>query len=363
MAHHARRAVLFVAAVGLTVISGSASPAVESSVPTLQQVIGQKLVVRMDGTTPSASLLARARLGQIGGVIVHRFNFGSREELRAITGKLQRATASGGQPPLLVAVDQEGGPVKVVPWVPPTVSPRQMGASGSNGMAVQQGQATGAALREVGINTDLAPVGDVPVSRASFLYRQGRTWSFSAHRTARLAGWFAVGLGRRGVLATAKHFPGIGSATLDTDHFVVRITATKAELAPGLKPFRTAVAEDVPLIMLSNGIFTAYDPWNAAGWSRKIGTTLLRGELGFRGVTITDSLDGAAHQRGTPSSTLAVRAARAGTDLLLVTGSEPASQDAYRAVLRAAAAQRIDRGQLFASYRRIVALKARLNAR
>src|SRR4051794_3747179 len=363
MTHHARRAVVIVAAVGLTAMSGSASPADESRSPTLQQVIGQKLVVRMDGTTPSASLLARARRGQIGGVIVHRFNFRSRDELRAITGALQRAAASGGQPPLLVAVDQEGGPVKVVPWTAPTVSPRQMGASGSNGMAVQQGQATGAALSQLGINTDLAPVGDVPFSRASFLYQQGRTWSFDVHRTARLAGWFAVGLGRGGVLATAKHFPGLGPATLDTDHFVVRITATKAELAAGLKPFRTAAADNVPLIMLSNGIYTAYDRWNAAGWSRKIGTTLLRARLGFRGVTITDSLDGAAHQRGTTSSALAVRAARAGTDLLLVTGSEPASQDAYRAVLRAAAERRIDRAQLLASYRRIVALKARLNAR
>ena len=363
MARHAHRAVVFVAALGLTVLSGSAAPAGESRSPTLRQVIGQKLVVRMDGTTPSASLLARARLGQIGGVIVHRFNFGSPNELRAITDRLQRAAASGGQPPLLIAIDQEGGPVKVVPWTPPTVSPRQMGASGSNGTAVQQGQATGAALRELGINTDLAPVGDVPFSRASFLYQQGRTWSFDVHRTARLAGWFGVGLRRRGVLATAKHFPGLGAATLDTDHFVVRITASQAELAPGLKPFRTAVADRVPLIMLSNGIYTAYDPWNAAGWSHKIGTTLLRGQLGFRGVTITDSLDGAAHQRGMTSSALAVRAARAGTDLLLVTGSEPASQDAYRAVLHAAAERRIDRAQLLASYRRIVALKARLNAR
>src|SRR4029078_4942090 len=99
------------------------------------------------------------------------------------------------------------------------------------------------------------------------------------------------------VLATEKHFPGIGSATLDTDRFVVRVTATKAELAPGLKAFRTAVADDVPLIMLSNGIYTAYDPWNAAGWSRKIGTTLLRGQLGFRGGAITDSLHSAAHHR------------------------------------------------------------------
>lgn len=95
-------------------------------------------------------------------------------------------------------------------------------------------------------------------------------------------------------------------------------------------------------------------------WSRQIGTYLLRGQLGFRGVTITDSLDGAAHARGQPSSSLALRAARAGTDLLLLTGSEPSSQRAYRALLSAAADIRIDRGRLLASYRRILALKANL---
>jgi beta-N-acetylhexosaminidase len=343
-------------------LSGSAAPADGGRPPTLQQLIGQKLVVRMGGARPSSSLLARARLGQIGGVIIHRSNFDSPTGLRAITRKLQGAASAGGQPPLLIAVDQEGGPVKTVRWIPPTLSPAQMGALGSGGTALRQGQSTGAALRKLGINTDLAPVADVPVSRASFLYRQGRTWSFRVHRTARLSGWFGIGLGRGGALATAKHFPGIGVATRNTDHYIVRITVTRAALAPGLKPFKTAVANPVPLIMLSNAIYTAYDPWNAAGWSRKIGTYLLRGQLGFRGVTITDSLDGAAHARGTPVSSLAVRAARAGTDLLLLTGSERSSQNVYRALLGAAAERRIDRARLLASYRRIRSLKAKLGA-
>src|SRR3954471_17131109 len=225
-----RLCVALVVAIALMAVSGSAAPSTRSPAPTLQQLIGQKLVVRMDGTTPSASLLARARLGQIGGVIIHGFNFGSAADLRTITSRLQRAAAAGGQPPLLIAVDQEGGPVKVVPWIPPSISPRQMGAGGSVGTALQQGRATGAALRELGINTDLAPVGDVPASRVSFLYQQGRTWSFDVRRTARLAEWFAIGLRGRGVLATAKHFPGIGRATRDTDRSVVRIGGTKATL-------------------------------------------------------------------------------------------------------------------------------------
>ena len=353
-----RPALALLAAAGLVALASSAAPATETRAPTLRQLVGQKLFVRMDGARPTPSLLARARRGEIGGVIIHGFNFRSPADLRAITRSLQRATAAGGQPPLLIAVDQEGGPVKVVPWIPPTVSPRRMGALGSGATALRQGHATADALRDLGINVDFAPIADVPSSRASFLYRQARTWSFRAHRTARLSGWFAIGLRQRGVVATSKHFPGIGRATRDTDHSVVRIGATKATLAPGLKPFRTAVADRVPLIMLSNAIYPAYDPWNAAGWSRTIGTHLLRGQLGFRGVTITDSLDGAAHARSTPVAPLAVRAAKAGTDLLLVTGSEPSSQEAYRAVLSAAGKGQIDHARLLASYRRILALKA-----
>jgi beta-N-acetylhexosaminidase len=185
--------------------------------PTTAQLVGQKLVVSMQGTHPSRSLLARARHGRIGGVLIHGFNFTTATQLETIARRLQRAAAEGGQPPLLIAVDQEGGPVKTIPWIPPTLSPAQMGAIGSSEVARRQGRRTGVALRGLGVNTDFAPVADVPVSRASFLYQQRRTWSFSARRTARLSSAFAVGLGRGGALATMKHFPGLGYATLNTD--------------------------------------------------------------------------------------------------------------------------------------------------
>jgi beta-N-acetylhexosaminidase len=346
---------------GAASASGASTPRQRLSEPTLQQLIGQKLVVRMEGKTPSASLLARAHLGEIGGVIIHRENFDSTGEMRSITNALQQAAGAGGQPPLLIGVDQEGGPVKTVPWIPPTVSPAQTGALGSGTTALAQGQSTGAALRELGLNTDFAPVDDVPASTQSFLYRQGRTWSFRVHTTARLAGWFALGLGNSNVFATAKHFPGLGLATRNTDLFLVRIAATRAALAPGLRPFRTAIADRVPLIIFSNAVYTAYDRGHAAGWSRPIGTTLLRGGLGFRGVTITDSLDGAARARNTSAGALAARAAQAGTDLLLLTASERGSQNVYRSLLRAAADARISQERLLVSYGRILALKAGLS--
>ena len=340
---------MLVAGVALVAALAAVAPAGPAA-PELKELVGQKLVVRMDGTGPSRSLLLRARFGQIGGVILHRFNFSSPAQLRSTTRALQRAAAEGGRPRLLIAVDQEGGPVSTVGWAPP--SPGRMSSAT---VARRQGALTGAALGELGINVDLAPVGDVPASSSAFMWP--RAFSSSAARTARLANAFAAGLADRQLLAAVKHFPGLGFATRNTDKEVVRIAASRTRLAPGLRPFRAAVAARVPLVMLSNAVYGAYDPRNAAGWSRAIGTTLLRNELGFRGVTITDSLDGAAHARGVPADTLAVRAAAAGTDLILVTGSEPASLSVYTSLLRAARDGRIPSIRLEASYRRILELK------
>jgi len=343
------------AVVGLLSIAPVSAPA--SAAPSLQHLIGQKLVVSMEGHTPSSSLLDRARRGRIGGVLIHGWNFSSATQLRSIANELQQAAAQGGQPPLLIAVDQEGGQVKTVSWIPPTLSPPQMGSSDT---ARTQGRKTGRALVGLGVNTDFAPVADVPASTSSFMYRQGRTWSFSSRETARLANAFALGLGDRGALATMKHFPGLGFATKNTDDFVVHIDATKSELAPGLRPYRHAVTNAVPLVMLSNAVYRAYDRSHAAGWSRPIGTTLLRGELGFHGVTITDSLDGAANTRGIPTNPLALKAAKAGTDMLLLSGSEASSRSVFRTLLDAAKAGKIRHDRLTASYDRILALKAGL---
>jgi beta-N-acetylhexosaminidase len=277
-----------------------------------------------------------------------------------VTRSLRRAAAAGGQPRLLIAVDQEGGSVKTVPWIPPTLSAPQMGARGSSKTARRQGRRTGSALRDLGVNTDFAPVADVPASTSSFMYLQGRTWSFGAPKTARLANAFAVGLADGNALATMKHFPGLGFAKRNTDTSVVRIAATRAQLAPGFRPYRRAVANGVPLVMLSNAVYRAYDRHNAAAWSHAIGTGLLRSQLGFRGVTITDALDGAAAARGVRPNGLAVRSAAAGTDMILLSGSEATSRSVYRSLVDAASAGRIRTARLRASFERIIALKQRL---
>lgn len=326
--------------------------------PTLAQLVGQKLIVALDaGTTASTALVGRIRRGEVGGVILFGRNVTTAAALAALTKQLRAAAATGGQPRLLIAVDQEGGAIKRIPWAPPTLSPPEMGKDGRAATAHAQGAETGVALAKLGINVDLAPVADVPVSTTSILYKQGRTFSFDADAVAALSTAFGDGLRSAGVVPAMKHFPGLGLATMNTDTAVVSINASKATLRPGLQPYRTAIADQMPLVMLSNATYPAYDAANAAGWSVEIGNDLLRKQLGFAGVTITDSLDGTAHARGVRSSSLAIRAAEAGTDLILLTGSEATSAAAYRALLAAATSDVIARPLLEASYARIEALK------
>ncbi len=349
----------------IALFGGQASPilpiataARAATAPTLAQLIGQKLIVRMDSTVPSASLLGRIRRGEVGGVILFGFNITTKSALIALTRQLHAAAIAGGQPKLLIAVDQEGGAIKRIPWAPPTLSPPQIGRLGWLSTARTQGYQTGLALKGLGIDIDFAPVVDVPASTASFLYLQGRTWSFSASRTAALTDAFASGLEAAGVMPSMKHFPGLGFATLNTDLRMVTIRASRAALAPGLLPYRTAIGHGLPLVMLSNATYTAYDPYAAAGWSPALNTTLLRTTLGFRGVTITDGLDGTAASRGLTTAHLAYRAAKAGTDLLLVTGSEATSRGVYAALLADAQAGSIPLALLGASYTRIIGMKA-----
>ena len=158
----------------------------------IARLLGQRIMVSVVGTKPSASLLARARAGQIGGVILFAYNIVNQAQVSALTGALQRAARAGGNPPLLISIDQEGGQVKRFPNGPPFLSPPQIAARGSTSVAFKQGAMTGAYLRARGINMDLAPVLDVPTSSRAFIWQQGRAFSFSASAVARFGGQFAL---------------------------------------------------------------------------------------------------------------------------------------------------------------------------
>lgn len=365
----------FVSGLGLlmvvvTGVSGSSSPAAADSrgarsvvtsaaTPTLAQMVGQRMLVAFQGTTPDSALLVRIRTGEVGGVILFSSNISSAPQLTALTRQLQAAARAGGRPPLLIATDQEGGLVRRLGWAPPRRSAQQLGTTTPTAVELV-GRKTGIALRDAGVNLDLAPVADVPRTPSNFIEATHRAFATNRYTVTNDAVAFAHGLEAGGVLPTLKHFPGLGRAgAASTDDELVRIVASRSQLDYDLLPYRVALARSIyPVILLSTAVYPAYAP-KAAAWSRGIAQTLLRKDLGFAGVTITDSLNAAAVRRTGPAL-LAIRSALVGIDLLLVTGSESSSQAVYQAVLRDARSGAIPLANLQASYARILKLKSRI---
>jgi beta-N-acetylhexosaminidase len=371
-----RRAVALGALLALTVgvvlavraLSGGSSGSGEidvSSVPT-ERLIGQRLMVRMGGTA-TPPLLRAARRGEIGGVILFPPPGQDVKLLADQIDRLQGAARQGGNPPLLASIDQEGGPIKRLPGGPPKSSPAQLGQSGDKGSAETAGKQTGRYLARLGFNVDLAPVLDVPQSGNSFI--ASRTFGTDPKQVAALGAAFAGGLQSGGVAATAKHFPGLGAATANTDLGSSLINLRTKDLKDDLVPFRSAIEAGVDLVMISNATYTAYGrdagqspnpPASSlvnspAAFSPAIVGDLLRGELGFDGVVISDDLEAAAVSESRTPPDAAVGAARAGVDVLLFAHTDPSSR--VTTELRKAA---LTRPQLEDSYRRIVSLKESL---
>jgi beta-N-acetylhexosaminidase len=198
-------------------------------------------------------------------------------------------------------------------------------------------------------------VTDVPTFRGAFIWRQGRAFSFNADTVASYATSFALGLQNAHAAATAKHFPGVGSAAIDTDNKLDELRPTKAQREAALKPYRVLIPRGLDAVMLSTAGFPAYDASGApTALSRTTIQSLLRGRLQFAGVTITDAL-------GTPTGhdevTAGVLAARAGADVLLYTDSAPGVLGALEHALSSGT---LNPAEARASYSRIVALKRRV---
>ena len=263
---------------------------------------------------------------------------------------LQDAATAGGQPRLLISIDQEGGLVRRIADAAPSISPRQMGSAGAD-TARQQGLATGSDLRRRGINLNLAPVVDVPSSADSFL--GDRTFGSDPDGVSSTAGAFAAGMQEARVAATAKHYPGLGTTgPRNTDEAPVTVDTPADELTRRARPFRALAEQDVQLVMMSSATYTALDKGRPAVLSRNIVFDRLRSF--FKGVVISDDL-------GTPAlasygGQVPVLASNAGVDILLYV--DTAAKGAYSALVDAYRSGELSRSRLRASYKRIMALKA-----
>jgi beta-N-acetylhexosaminidase len=293
-----------------------------------KQLAGQRLVVGFPGVKPPKAVKRMVREGRVAGVILFAENFPSRAAGRGAIAELEAIRRPPGlRDPLLAMVDQEGGLVKRIGGAP-SVSAARMGARGA-AYARAQGSATASNLRDVGVNVDLAPVLDV-ARPGSDIAETERGFGSGAAAVERTAIPFAEGLQKGGVAATAKHFPGLGSARQNTDFAVQRIGLSKAKLrAVDEAPYEAFAEIDGALAMVSSAIYPAFSRRPAA-FSPEIATGELRQRIGFEGVSITDALGSAAVADFGGPAKAGVAAARAGMDVLLFTD--------YRAGARAGAA-------------------------
>lgn len=315
------------------------------------RLAGQLVMTGMTGTQPDADLLRRVREGQVGGIVLYARNVSA--GLPGALETLQQAALAGGNPPLLISVDQEGGPVRRLPG--PPASPRAFANAQD---AMRQGQATGALLKAFHVNLDLAPIADVSRSPAGFEVAQGRGFAGDPEQVAALADAFVQGVQDDGVAATVKHFPGIGSLTRDTDAHLGQVGLSRAELSRDLLPFRQAVDDGVDVVLVANAVYSALDPTAPATFSAAIIQRLLRGQLGFRGVVMTDALDKPPDLGGDAGSR-AVTAVRSGADMVIY--APPADGPAaFTALLAAARAGSLPASRLREAHDHVVALKRRV---
>lgn len=284
------------------------------------RLAGEMLIVGMEATATDG-LRHALRAGEIAGVIVFPPAGTSESAIAEQIDKLHRVAARAGQPPPLIATDQEGGEVKRFADLPPDLSAPEMGADGARS-AESQGRKTGRALADLGINVDLAPVADVPAVDGAFI--ESRSFGEHPGRVAKLTTAFGTGLESAGVAATAKHFPGLGYAIDNTDFGASTVDASRHAIARGFGPFRAAANSGFDLIMTSNATYPAYDDEQPASLSRRFVSGILREQLGFQGVVITDALGaGAITAAGYDGGEAAIAATRAGNDLLLFAGDAP----------------------------------------
>lgn len=331
----------------------AAKPASKKATAPLSALVGQLVVAGFGGRAPSPGLLERIQDGRIGGVLLYGRNIGT-AGTAALAARLQKAAAAAGRPPLLIAVDQEGGDVKRLPGAP-SLAPDQMQ---SPLVAEAQGLATARNLAANGINVDFAPVLDV--DHGGFI--GPRSFGSTAAVVSSRGVAFLRGLAQGGVAATVKHFPGLGHAQKSTDGGPATVDSPADELRADLAPFQAAVAAKVPLVMVSTAIYPALGDSVPAATSSQIVQTLLRGKLGYRGVVISDSLDTPGVSPFYAPGQAAVRALAAGVDLALEPGAASAnplkdSDSAYQALLVAARTGTLTRSVIVAAYRRVQALK------
>jgi len=338
----------------------------------LEQQIGQLLYIGLPGTQLDADARALVREVSPGGVIVFGRNVAAPEQLRALLDGVREMAAVGP----LFGIDQEGGLVDRLRKIcTPMPAARVIRQHGDLAAARAHGRITGEVLRLLGFNMNFAPVMSIMTEDRDLLSNglYSRSYGRSPGEVLGYTMVYLRGLQRAGCLGCAKHFPGIGAGEVDTHEEMAVIHLTHDDLiAQDLAPYIELFQREdnmVRAVMVSHGGFPYIDIHRGIAGGRlvpasinpSIVTGLLREELGYRGLVVTDDLEMGAIAKHSEIEEAALRAVLAGEDMILVCAKPEMIRRAYAALLKAAREGELSRERIESSLRRIAAFKAMTN--
>ncbi len=320
----------------------------------LDDQLGQMLMNESDGTSYSWDMATMVERQHITGIILFYDNYGTFAQTQAMLHEAQ----ANARIPLLLATDQEGGEITRVsqyygwfPW------PQDLANSGDLQLTYNAGRQAAQDLQQLGINADFSPVVDVPLND-SWAWTTARAFSEDPRVVARFAGAYMAGVTSTGEISCLKHFPGIGSIEVDPHDGLPLVTRSLSQLWQSeLYPFQALIPQMPPMIMSTDVLVPAVDPVYPAELSRAWITGILRGQLRYDGVVITDALwmKGISDRWGEPEA--AVLAVLAGNDIVIAAYNAGLSQQVLDALKAAVASGRITTARIQDSVRRILMLK------
>jgi beta-N-acetylhexosaminidase len=328
----------------------------------LEAMVGRQLMFGLPGPDLTEDDIRLFRDTQAGGIMLYRRNFETPERLERLLTRLADAVGR----PLLVATDHEGGRIIMLGRAV-TIFPDNLaaGTAGEASFVHRQGLFEGRELRRLGVDVNFSPVLDVLTERYSPNIGI-RSYGKDPALVSRCGVARIRGLQAAGVSACAKHFPGKGHAPVDAHLGLPVIDSDWPEMHAGhLPPFLAAIEAGVDCIMTSHPLYPRLDPEprTPATFSRLIVEEYLRGEAGYRGVIVSDDLEMGAINELCPIGEAAMRAARAGHDLLLVCHTAARQREAQAALLQAYRTAVLSVRRLEASVARLDTLQAKRAAR
>ena len=320
---------------------------------TLSEKVGQMIMIGINETTATDDNLFMLHQYHIGGIILFDRNMKNPDQVKELTATLQRE--AGEKVPLFFAVDEEGGVVsRMADKLPAPPSAADVGASGDMTLAGVLAEDISGKLMDMGFNVNFAPVADLGSGR-------GRSYGTDPALVTQHIKSAADGYEKKNMLYCLKHFPGIGKATVDphVDTSVVDLSQKELE-AEDLIPFETIIKEKKPtdyFIMVSHLTYPQLDPGVPASLSKVIQTDILRDKLGYKGVIITDSVSMGAISKHYTYREIALKAVKAGADIVLINHDYPYETDLYLGLLDAVEKGEISEERINESVRRILNVK------